>query len=79
MNGEFSGGTAASMAATMSSLKTKPELFEILVNPFALSDGFVGPEQPADSKPIFDEKLDTWVAPFFMAPINTKIYIDQMR
>ena len=42
MNGEFSGGTAASMAATMSSLKTKPELFEILVNPFALSDGFVG-------------------------------------
>ena len=72
MNGEFSGGTAASMAATMSSLKTKPELFEILVNPFALSDGFVGPEQPADSKPIFDEKLDTWVAPFFMAPINTK-------
>ncbi|MBL6903599.1 MAG: saccharopine dehydrogenase NADP-binding domain-containing protein [SAR86 cluster bacterium] len=72
MNGEFSGGTAASMAATMSSLKTKPELFEILVNPFALSDGFVGPEQPADNKPIFDEKLDTWVAPFFMAPINTK-------
>ena len=72
MNGEFSGGTAASMAATMSSLKTKPELFEILVNPFALSDGFTGPEQAQDSKPVYDEKLETWVAPFFMAPINTK-------
>ena len=72
MNGEFSGGTAASLGATMTSLKKKPELFEVLANPFALSNGFVGPEQPRDHKPIFDEKLETWVAPFFMAPINTK-------
>ena len=72
MNGEFSGGTAASLGATMASLKEKPELFEILVNPFALSNGFTGPEQAQDSKPIYDEKLETWVAPFFMAPINTK-------
>ena len=72
MNGEFSGGTAASLAATMTSLKEKPELFEVLINPFALSDGFTGPEQAQDSKPVYDEKLETWVAPFFMAPINTK-------
>ena len=72
MNGEFSGGTAASLGATMAALKEKPELFAVLANPFALSDGFTGPEQPADNKPILDEKLDTWVAPFFMAPINTK-------
>ena len=72
MNGEFSGGTAASLGATMASLKEKPELFEVLVNPFALSNGFAGPEQAQDSKPIYDDKLETWVAPFFMAPINTK-------
>ena len=72
MNGEFSGGTAASLGATMASLKEKPELFEVLVNPFALSNGFTGPEQAQDSKPIYDDKLETWVAPFFMAPINTK-------
>jgi short subunit dehydrogenase-like uncharacterized protein len=72
MNGEFSGGTAASLGATMAALKEKPELFAVLANPFALSNGFTGPEQPADNKPILDEKLDTWVAPFFMAPINTK-------
>ncbi len=72
MNGEFSGGTAASLGATMTSLKEKPELFEVLINPFALSDGFTGPEQAQDSKPVYDEKLETWVAPFFMAPINTK-------
>ena len=72
MNGEFSGGTAASLGATMAALKEKPELFGILANPFALSNGFTGPEQPVDNKPMLDEKLDTWVAPFFMAPINTK-------
>ena len=72
MNGEFSGGTAASMTATMASLKKNPELIEILGNPFALSDGFQGPHQPNDSKPMFDEKLETWVSPFFMAPINSK-------
>ena len=72
MNGEFSGGTAASLGATMSALKEKPELFAVLANPFALSNGFIGPDQPADNKPVYDEKLDLWVAPFFMAPINTK-------
>ena len=72
MNGEFSGGTAASLGATMASLKQKPELFAVLANPFALSNGFTGPEQAPDSKAVFDEKLETWVAPFFMAPINTK-------
>ena len=72
MNGEFSGGTAASLGATMASLKQKPELFAVLANPFALSNGFKGPEQAPDSKAVFDEKLETWVAPFFMAPINTK-------
>lgn len=72
MNGEFSGGTAASLGATMAALKEKPELFTVLADPFSLSNGFAGPDQPADNKPIFDDKLDTWVAPFFMAPINTK-------
>ena len=72
MEGEFSGGTAASFGATMASLKTNPELFSILGNPFSLSEGFQGPQQENDSKPVFDEALGVWVAPFFMAPINTK-------
>ena len=72
MNGEFSGGTAASMKATMAALKSDPEVINILVNPHALCDGIQGVKQDDDSKPVYDEKLDTWVAPFFMAPINTK-------
>ena len=72
MNGEFSGGTAASMKATMVALQSNPQLINILVNPHALCDGMQGVQQDDDSKPIYDEELDTWVAPFFMAPINTK-------
>ena len=72
MNGEFSGGTAASMKATMAALQSNPELINILVNPHALCDGMQGIQQDDDSKPVYDEELDTWVAPFFMAPINTK-------
>ena len=72
MNGEFSGGTAASMKATMAALQSDPELINILVNPHALCDGMQGVQQDDDSKPVYDEELDTWVAPFFMAPINTK-------
>ena len=72
MNGEFSGGTAASMKATMAALQSNPELINILVNPHALCDGMQGVMQDDDSKPVYDEELDTWVAPFFMAPINTK-------
>ena len=72
MNGEFSGGTAASMKATMAALQSDPELINILLNPHALCDGIQGVQQDDDSKPTYDEELNTWVAPFFMAPINTK-------
>ena len=72
MDGEFSGGTAASMKATISSLKKNPELLSILINPFALCDGVEGIQQKDDSKVKYDEDLQTWIAPFFMAPINTK-------
>ena len=72
MNGEFSGGTAASMKATMGALQSNPELINILVNPHALCDGIQGVQQDDDSRPVYDEELNTWVAPFFMAPINTK-------
>ena len=71
MNGEFSGGTAASFRATVKSLDTRPELFNVLIDPFSLA-GKAGPEQPADNKPYEDDVLGAWVAPFIMAAINTK-------
>lgn len=72
MNGEFSGGTAASLGATMDALSKNPDLFMVLADPFSLSDGFKGPEQPADNAPYEDDVIGAWVAPFIMAAINTK-------
>ena len=72
MNGEFSGGTAASLGATMAALEKNPALFEVLANPFSLSNGFAGPDQPADNAIYEDALIGQWVAPFIMAAINTK-------
>lgn len=72
MNGEFSGGTAASLGATMTRIQKEPDLLAHLTNPFSLANGFQGPEQPADNKPMEDEVIGQWVAPFIMATINSK-------
>ena len=70
MQGTFSGGTAASGAATLAAVQKDPSLFNVLIDPFALAEGFKGPEQPAGNK--VAEEDGVWVAPFVMAPINTK-------
>ena len=72
MQGTFSGGTLASFKATMAAAGKNPELVQVLMNPFALSDGFTGPDQPPGMAPIYEEDLDSWSAPFIMATINTK-------
>ena len=41
-------------------------------DPFALTPGFEGPKQPPGNKPLFDEDLQSWTAPFVMATINTR-------
>jgi short subunit dehydrogenase-like uncharacterized protein len=72
MQGTFSGGTLASFRATMAAAGRDPEMIKVLRNPFALSDGFVGADQPLGNQPEFDESLQSWIAPFIMASINTK-------
>ncbi len=72
MKGTFSGGTAASLKATMAAAFKDPKILEYLKNPFALAPGFAGPKQPSGSKPQYEEAIDQWAAPFVMAPINTK-------
>lgn len=72
MEGKFSGGTAASLKATMASAAKDPSVIAYLTNPFSLAAGFEGPAQPAGNKPEFDAKLNSWCAPFIMAAINTK-------
>lgn len=74
MKGAFSGGTAASLKATMAAAASQPGVLDLLKNPFSLTPGFEGPRQPSGHKPMVDEALGdgVWVAPFVMAAINTR-------
>ena len=72
MQGSFSGGTAASLKATMAAAAKDPGVLDLLRNPFSLTPGAEGPKQPNLTRPAVDPDLDLWVAPFVMAPINTK-------
>ena len=72
MEGTFSGGTQASFTATMAAAAANRELYGILANPFALTEGFQGPEQPRGDKPEYDAALGSWATEFIMASINTK-------
>jgi short subunit dehydrogenase-like uncharacterized protein len=72
MQGTFSGGTAASMKATMAAAAKDFSVVGLLKNPFALTPGFEGPSQPMGLLPEYDKATGMWAAPFIMAPINTK-------
>ncbi len=72
IKGGPSGGTAASLLATMEAVGRDKSLIKILGNPFALVPGFKGPRQPNDGVAEWDELAQSWTAPFVMAPINTK-------
>ena len=72
MKGTFSGGTAASLKATMAAAAKDRAVVGYLTNPFSLSADFAGPPQPAGNKPEYDESLNSWATNFVMAPINTK-------
>jgi len=72
MRGTFSGGTAASLKATMAAAAKDPNVVTLLKDPFSLTPGFQGPKQPSGMKPEYDEDFGVWMAPFVMAAINTR-------
>ncbi|MGX7951017.1 saccharopine dehydrogenase family protein [Tsuneonella sp. HG249] len=72
MKGTFSGGTAASLTATMKAVAKNPKLVAVLQSPFALTEDFAGPDQPMGLVPHYEEDVGRWAAPFIMATINVK-------
>jgi short subunit dehydrogenase-like uncharacterized protein len=72
MRGTLSGGTAASAKATFDAVAKDLSLVAILNDHFALTPGFTGPKQPKGNKPLYEEDLQSWTAPFMMALINTR-------
>lgn len=72
VRGGLSGGTAASGRATREAAQKDPAIIKLLLDPFALTPGFKGPDQPRGDKPEQDSDSGAQVAPFMMAIINTK-------
>ena len=72
MTATVSGGTVASMKASFAAAAKDLSLVALLRSPFVLTPGFEGPKQPLGNKPLFDQDLDAWTAPFVMSTINTR-------
>jgi short subunit dehydrogenase-like uncharacterized protein len=72
MKGTASGGTIASLLATLEAAGRNPPLVQALGDPFLLTPGFSGPPQPEGESAWYDEAAQAWSGPFVMATINTK-------
>lgn len=71
MKGSFSGGTAASLLATLEAVEREPKIAQLMADPFALSPEPLAPQPPLDCI-VRDDDIPGWAAPFVMAGINTK-------
>jgi short subunit dehydrogenase-like uncharacterized protein len=72
MSGSLSGGTVASGEATRAAAAKDPSIIRLLVDPFALTPGFRGADQPRGDKVEDDPDTGTKVGPWMMMPINSK-------
>lgn len=72
-SGGASGGSMAGGPATMAAIEKDPSILQLLRDPFALTPGFKGPQQPPVEEIYEDTVTGAWVAPFVMAPINSKV------
>jgi short subunit dehydrogenase-like uncharacterized protein len=75
MRGSASGGTVASLMNVVREMSVDPEVRKIMVNPFAVcpDHGAGRPRQPDVRFAEFDADCDSWLGPFVMAGINTRI------
>ena len=71
--GGMSGGTADSGLAMVEKVEKDKSLRSQLTDPYLLNNNFRGADGPDRISPFYDEDFDSWVAPFVMGPINTRV------
>lgn len=73
--GGASGGTVASLLNVVDEVKKDPALRKVLQNPYAVAPQGMrsGVRQPNVQGPTFDKDANSWLAPFVMASINTRV------
>jgi short subunit dehydrogenase-like uncharacterized protein len=75
IKGGASGGTVASVLNLVEETTRSADLRKVLANPYALApkDMRTGVRQHSVSRPSSDKVSDSWVAPFVMAAVNTRV------
>ncbi len=73
LKGEFSGGTVASMINVTREVAADRSLAKKLANPYLISPARLAARQPNVSFAEFDPVAKSWLAPFVMAGINTRV------
>jgi short subunit dehydrogenase-like uncharacterized protein len=75
MRGGFSGGTVASLLNVVKEASADAALRKELANPYSICPEGYSPKvrQPEVRSPQYDADFDSWVAPFVMSAINTRI------
>ena len=75
ISGGISGGTYASLSQVLEEAQKDKMVYKILTNPYALNpiDKQVGKDKSDLRSVIFDKASQSWIGPFIMASINTKV------
>lgn len=75
LRGGLSGGTIASVVDTVGEVSRNREMRRVVGHPYALNPPGErsGPDGSLQSRPVWDEDVEAWTAPFVMASINEKI------
>jgi short subunit dehydrogenase-like uncharacterized protein len=75
IRGGASGGTVASILNVIEEIRKDPEVAKIAKNPYALAPEGMrsGIRQPNVSTFEYDADVKSWVAPFVMAAVNTRV------
>ena len=75
ISGGISGGTYASLSRVLEEAQKDKNIYKILSNPYSLNpnDGYVGKDKLDLRSIVYDETSRSWIGPFIMAGINTKV------
>jgi len=75
MKGGMSGGTYASLNHVMVEVADNPEIMDLLQDPYCLNPKGErqGKDVPDITELVYDEDIKTYISPFVMAGINTRV------
>lgn len=75
MKGGLSGGTYASLSKVIEQAQQDKSIYKVLTNPYGLNptDQQEGEDRPDLMSVVFDKTSQSYVGPFIMAGINTKV------